>query len=61
MGGAELVHHLRCLRLLARIGTGDEHRPFAGGAGDKPELLGIQRVAGDQLKILASVVRLPDD
>jgi hypothetical protein len=58
--GAEPAHHVRRLRFLTRIGSGREHRAFARWTGDKPELLGVQGVAADQLKIVASVTRLPD-
>ena len=55
------LHHLGGGRVLARVGREGHQRAFAGRPGDRPELLGDERVAAHQDRLHALVAHLADD
>ena len=59
--GLELLDDGLGGRLVARIGTEGEQRAFAGGPGDRGELLVGQRIAGHQHRLQALVAHLAQD
>src|SRR6266536_2551186 len=57
----ELLDHRGGGRLLARVGPEGEQHAFAGRPGDRPELVGRDRIARDHLRLHALVAHLAKD